>query len=144
MESQGGTISKIFCNLGVNLGNFINNPLFSNFILYPREGIVKRKKEIDKERGILSKRANLKEGVLMEVPRILSEKIEEETLSPYATLSKNTKGREKFIPPCSLRTEFQRDRDRIIHSKSFRRLKHKTQVFLAPEGTTTEQDLPIH
>ncbi|MBE7011862.1 MAG: deoxyguanosinetriphosphate triphosphohydrolase [Ruminococcaceae bacterium] len=70
----------------------------------------------------------------MENPRILSEKIEEQTLSEYATLSKNTKGRAEFVPLCNLRTEFQRDRDRIIHSKSFRRLKHKTQVFLAPEG----------
>ncbi|MBQ2890314.1 MAG: deoxyguanosinetriphosphate triphosphohydrolase [Clostridia bacterium] len=70
----------------------------------------------------------------MECPRLVSERIEEETLSPYATLSKNTKGRREAIPYCNLRTEFQRDRDRIIHSKSFRRLKHKTQVFLAPEG----------
>ncbi len=70
----------------------------------------------------------------MECPRLVSERIEEETLSPYATLSKNTKGRREAMPYCNLRTEFQRDRDRIIHSKSFRRLKHKTQVFLAPEG----------
>ncbi len=70
----------------------------------------------------------------MDCPRLVSERIEEETLSPYATLSKNTKGRREAMPPCNLRTEFQRDRDRIIHSKSFRRLKHKTQVFLAPEG----------
>ncbi len=70
----------------------------------------------------------------MEIPRLISERIEAETLSPYATLSKNTKGRVRQIKPCDLRTEFQRDRDKIIHSKSFRRLKHKTQVFLAPEG----------
>ncbi len=70
----------------------------------------------------------------MEIPRIVTEKIEEQTLSPYATLSKNTKGRQENQPLCDLRTEFQRDRDKIIHSKSFRRLKHKTQVFLAPEG----------
>ena len=54
------------------------------------------------------------------------------TLSPYAFLTKNTKGREHPYIPCENRTEFQRDRDRIIHSKSFRRLMHKTQVFLFP------------
>ena len=63
-----------------------------------------------------------------------SEQIEKEMLSPDATLSKNTRGRLKTEKSCSIRTEFQRDRDRIIHSKSFRRLKHKTQVFIAPEG----------
>ena len=66
--------------------------------------------------------------------REMLEKREEETLSPYATLSKNTKGRKIPVNKCDLRTEFQRDRDKIIHSKSFRRLKHKTQVFLTPEG----------
>ncbi|MBQ8525015.1 MAG: deoxyguanosinetriphosphate triphosphohydrolase [Clostridia bacterium] len=59
---------------------------------------------------------------------------EEKTLSPYAFLTKNTRGRERPIVPCVNRTEFQRDRDRIIHSKSFRRLMHKTQVFLLPAG----------
>lgn len=67
-------------------------------------------------------------------PREESERIERAVLSPYATLSENSVGREEKIPKCLLRTDFQRDRDRIIHSKSFRRLKHKTQVFLAPEG----------
>lgn len=57
---------------------------------------------------------------------------EEEYLSPYAFLTKNTKGREKPLAPCHNRTEFQRDRDRILHCKSFRRLMHKTQVFFAP------------
>ena len=54
------------------------------------------------------------------------------TLSPRACLSENTRGREKPITECVNRTEFQRDRDRILHCKSFRRLMHKTQVFLCP------------
>lgn len=63
-----------------------------------------------------------------------TEQIEHNILSPYAALSCQTCGRERFESPCEIRTEYQRDRDRIIHCKSFRRLKHKTQVFLAPEG----------
>ena len=55
-------------------------------------------------------------------------------LSPYATLSMNSKGRDREEEPCDIRPVFQRDRDRILHSKSFRRLKDKTQVFLSPEG----------
>ncbi len=55
-------------------------------------------------------------------------------LSPKACLAVNSKGREVLEEKCSLRTDFQRDRDRIIHSNSFRRLKHKTQVFLSPWG----------
>ena len=65
------------------------------------------------------------------------ERLEEEEntrLSPYAVRSAESAGREKPLTPCPLRTEFQRDRDRIIHCKAFRRLKFKTQVFLAPEG----------
>jgi len=62
------------------------------------------------------------------------EKLEEKILSPYAALSSKTKGRLYPEEQCRIRTEFQRDRDRILHCKSFRRLKHKTQVFIAPEG----------
>ena len=54
--------------------------------------------------------------------------------SPYAMRSECTRGRLKEEPPCSMRTDFQRDRDRIIYSKSFLRLKNKTQVFCAPDG----------
>lgn len=61
-------------------------------------------------------------------------KRERECLSPYAVLSENTKGRQVAIEECTFRTPFRRDRDRIIHSKSFRRLMHKTQCFLSPEG----------
>lgn len=59
---------------------------------------------------------------------------EERYLSPYASLSRNTLGRDKPEELCDIRPEYQRDRDRILHCKAFRRLKHKTQVFLAPEG----------
>ena len=70
----------------------------------------------------------------MAAPRERTEEIERETLSPNATLASASKGREHDEPQDDLRTCFQRDRDRIVHSKAFRRLKHKTQVFLAPEG----------
>ena len=59
---------------------------------------------------------------------------EKNTLSPHAFLTANTRGRDLPYVPSEMRTEFQRDRDRIIHSQSFRRLMHKTQVFLAPTG----------
>ena len=62
------------------------------------------------------------------------EQTEKQILSQYACLSVNSRGRERIEEKCPIRTDFQRDRDRIIHSKSFRRLKHKTQVFLSPEG----------
>jgi len=63
-----------------------------------------------------------------------TERIEEKILSPYATLSSKSKGRARPEDKCNIRTDFQRDRDRIIYSKAFRRLKHKTQVFISPEG----------
>ncbi|MCR5481564.1 MAG: deoxyguanosinetriphosphate triphosphohydrolase [Clostridia bacterium] len=62
------------------------------------------------------------------------EKREFETLSAFASKSAESKGRDYPEKKCDVRTDYQRDRDRIIHSKSFRRLMHKTQVFLAPEG----------
>ncbi|MGB8455689.1 MAG: deoxyguanosinetriphosphate triphosphohydrolase [Anaerocolumna sp.] len=62
------------------------------------------------------------------------EQREHEYLCPYAAFSDSSKGRDIYEEPCDIRTIYQRDRDRILHSKSFRRLKHKTQVFLAPEG----------
>ncbi|MCR5196897.1 MAG: deoxyguanosinetriphosphate triphosphohydrolase [Pseudobutyrivibrio sp.] len=66
--------------------------------------------------------------------REMIEQMERETLSKYATLNENSRGREKDEPQCDIRPLFQRDRDRILHSKAFRRLKNKTQVFLTPQG----------
>lgn len=60
--------------------------------------------------------------------------LEEEFLSPFAAKSAETKGRRVPEPPCEMRTDYQRDRDRIIYSKAFIRLKNKTQVFFSPEG----------
>lgn len=74
-----------------------------------------------------------KEAVCLNI-RELMEQWERENLSPYASLSSRTMGRDRWEEPCDIRPAYQRDRDRILHSKSFRRLKHKTQVFLAPEG----------
>ncbi len=64
----------------------------------------------------------------------LTEERELSILAPWAAKSRESKGRQVPEEACVLRTDFQRDRDRIIHSKAFRRLKHKTQVFLSPEG----------
>ena len=69
----------------------------------------------------------------MSIRRMLEER-EEKFLSPYAQLSSKSRGRMRTEEECSIRPAFQHDRDRIIHSKSFRRLKHKTQVFLIPGG----------
>jgi dGTPase len=66
--------------------------------------------------------------------REMLERIEHDTLVPQAARSSETRGRDREEPEDDLRPSYQRDRDRIIHSKAFRRLKHKTQVFLAPEG----------
>ena len=66
--------------------------------------------------------------------REMLERIEADTLVPRAARSAETRGRDRAEPEDDLRPSYQRDRDRIIHCKAFRRLKHKTQVFLAPEG----------
>ncbi len=63
-----------------------------------------------------------------------TEELEYQIFSPYASYSRESRGRDRDEPPCDIRTVYQRDRDRIIHSKAFRRLKQKTQVFLIPEG----------
>ncbi len=66
--------------------------------------------------------------------RLNQEENEYKNLSHFACKSRDTKGRAKYEEKCDIRTDFQRDRDRIIHCKAFRRLKHKTQVFISPEG----------
>lgn len=63
-----------------------------------------------------------------------TEKWERQFLSPYAALSAESRGRDVDEPACDIRPVYQRDRDRILHCKAFRRLKHKTQVFLTPKG----------
>ena len=68
------------------------------------------------------------------IPRIQTENIEREVLSSYAVLSSESKGRVHDERKCDIRTDFQRDIDRIIYSRAFRRLKYKTQFFLAPYG----------
>ncbi len=66
--------------------------------------------------------------------RLVTEERERATLSPYASRSAETRGRKREEEPCDMRTAYQRDRDRILHCKAFRRLMHKTQVFIRPEG----------
>lgn len=74
-----------------------------------------------------------KVGVIMNI-RETYEDLEKSILSPMATCCIDSKSRLRPEEKCAIRTDFQRDRDRILHSKAFRRLKHKTQVFIAPEG----------
>ena len=70
----------------------------------------------------------------MSCPREERERLEHYIVGPYGILAENSRGRLHPEEECAIRTCFQRDVDRITHSKSFRRLKHKTQVFLQPEG----------
>lgn len=80
--------------------------------------------------GIIQKEVPMND----DLPRVRWEKIERIILQPYAAFSDSSRGRVKEETLCPLRTIFQQDRDRIIHCKAFRRLKHKTQVLLLPEG----------
>ncbi len=68
------------------------------------------------------------------IPREITEEIEERELSPLATPSRRSRGRKREEEECEIRTCFQVDRDRILHSKAFRRLKRKTQVLILPKG----------
>ena len=80
-------------------------------------------------------KSSAKGGIAMDMNiRARTQAVERETLSPHAALSEHSRGRLREDEECPVRTVYQRDRDRIIHSTAFRRLKHKTQVFLAPEG----------
>ena len=81
-------------------------------------------------------------GLLTMTIREETQAIERQTLSRYATLSQSTQGRRRPEDEDPIRPCFQRDRDRIIHCKAFRRLKQKTQVFLSPEGDHYRTRLP--
>jgi len=83
----------------------------------------------DKQRGYSPMGGGILSGI-----RETREDLERMLLSPYGVLSAHSKGRARPEEPCPMRTCFQRDIDRILYSKAFRRLKHKTQVFLHPEG----------
>jgi dGTPase len=98
--------------------------LIKGFCLFLRIRIYREKPLHWKRRGI---------GYIMN-PRELRQALEGQTLSPQASCAAHSKGRTRDEPQCHIRTCYQRDIDRIIHSKTFRRLKHKTQVFLSPEG----------
>ena len=86
------------------------------------------------EQGFGVARKEFANGDVFMKIREITENIEKQNLSRYAALSMNTKGRLTYEEKCDIRTDYQRDRDRILHSKAFRRLKHKTQVFISPEG----------
>ena len=77
-------------------------------------------------------------------PREISEEWEACMLAPHAMRSRETRGRERTEIPCPFRTDFQRDRDRILHCKSFRRLAYKTQVFVAPSRTDHDRTRLTH
>lgn len=122
--------------------NFYENPLF--FKKIPRKKkyfgyslrIYKTKRQKKAKTGLnrggKSRKAEKRKGG--PVMKEITLQREESFFCPQAFFTKNTAGRLRPIEPCPLRTEYQRDRDRIIHCKSFRRLMHKMQVFLSPEG----------
>jgi dGTPase len=87
--------------------------------------------------GKLAKKEHIRSNGACQLTKTIREELEDREkgiLSSFATLSSRTKGRQVPEEECPLRPAFQHDRDRILHSKSFRRLKHKTQVFLIPTG----------